>query len=677
MKFFLIFNLLFNQFSMAQSCRDCEPLAEVSLTNNGLEKLISISVDESLDELEKTVFDKANFRPVVLDKSHCKTKTISEAWKDKKKEDCFGLPEFKPNSTGEFTMNTKLRPYQAKIENWSLNKIDLELAKPVKCHNFVCDFEIKTNKLDISGELSVNYTDKNEVFIPPTKLNLRTTEKNDIRMTGQALIEPKTGQINDLIFLNEDKTKIDIKENSLYLDMDIKTEYPSKAEESRIRSKNFHRYVDVSKITPDYVEQQYNYAYSKLIFETEKEIENKRKSADLSPLPWEQQRKLAEKQTNELISAKYGSVDKFKSKLHAIKWPKPEDEQATFEFLKNPPSEIIVFRDITDKMDFADTASIGENSGFDNANAFFYSMAAINISNQAAQIGFVNQDFIQPLVSKEVLPAVQSEVNKTLRNLRHYWSKISEIPNLNAQNLQVLSDLNNKLSETKGESEKESLRKKIAALKEKMASDWTPIDTTVSIDKNTRDQKLLKAQITKSSPECQDYPKKYSDDTDTDFDMRTQVGVNTLQEYFNRMAENKNLDLCTDSEEPGTCKKGKKINLKNPPKIGCANGQYTFEFDAEGASRILGVEVDADVGANIKAQVNNCSGSPCIQFTDGSGHFKNVFLNTFFGSMIDHAVTNAMAQTNNTPINVPHTKMKKSQTSPTDCVTKIDWDLEK
>lgn len=675
--FILFISVLLNAQN-SDNCDDCTPLAEVSLTNAGLEKIISLSIDENLNALDAEVSErsKTGFRQLKLDRSHCKTQTISTAWKNRKSEDnCYGLPDL--DDSGLIGSDTQLRPYTAELKNFKLNKIDLELAAPVKCKNFVCDFEIKSKNIEITGDLSVNYTDKNEAFIPPTTITLKTTPDADIRMTGQALIQPKTGKINDLIFLKEEKTKLKIAPSSLVLDMPFKTEFANHEEEIRIKAKNFHRYVPVGKIDTQYINTQYKKMRAQLINDIGAEIAEKRKTEGKPPLHLQDERALAEAQVDQMIKNKYGSVSQFKQRLHAIKWPSPDDAKGTYEFIQNPPRELVVFEEISDKMDFANVAAIGENSGFTNAYAFAFTTAAVELGNIAGNSNYVTSEFVQPILEKEILPVVHFQVNEVLGNLKQYWNQISKIPNLNAQNLQILADLESKLKYSKSPEEKSLLEQKIKDLKTKMQSDWVSIDTEVAIDKNSRNGKLLKAQILKSNPACSTLPKRFSDDNDDDFDMRTQFGVNTLQEYFDRMAKNKNLDLCTDSQEPATCKGGTKINLKNPPKIACDNGDFTFEFDAEAATKILGFNASADLNAKVKAKVNNCAGSPCIQFTDSNGRFKNVFLNTFFGHMLDRGLTTALINSNNTPIKVPNAKMKKTQSSKKDCTTKLDWTIER
>lgn len=659
----------------SDSCDECSPLAEVSITNAGLEKLISISIDENLRTLDREVGKRAAFRPLVIDKSHCSVQTVSEAWSTRGKPDsCYGLPEL--DESGGIGSKTKLRPYRAEVSNFQLNKVDLQLAQPVKCHNFVCDFEIKANKLDLSADMQVTYTDKNEDFIPRTRVNLRSREEGDLRFSGQVAIQPETGKLNDLVFMNEEKSKISIAPSSLQVEMDFKKKFDSKEDEIRMRAQNFHRYVKVDKIDQAYLDNAYTHMRMRLEMDAEKEIQEKRKQEGKKELDWQTARKQAASQVDQMIASKYGSVAGFKQTLRDIKWPKPGDDQATYDFITNPPAELVIFDDVTRQMMMADIAAVGENNGFSNGGAFAFTLAATELANRAAADSFVTEEILKPAIEKEVLPVVQQQVNNELRNLREYWNQISKIPNLNMQNLKVLSDLEKKLSESKSDAEKQKLKAQIDQLKAKMESDWVSVDTEVAIDTNTRNGKLLKAQITKRNPACDSMPKKFSDDEDTDFDIRTDFGVNTLQEYFNRMAENKNLDICLDSNDPVNCSGGTKIRLQKPPKIGCENGEFTVDLDAEAADKILGIKVEANVGAKVKATVQNCSGSPCIQITDAKGRFKNVLLNTFFGNMLNRGISASLAKTGNIPIEVPYVKLKKHKTDSRTCSTKLDWDLQ-
>ncbi|MEQ1721788.1 MAG: hypothetical protein ABL930_01340 [Pseudobdellovibrio sp.] len=666
---FFIFLFAFVNTHAAEICDECAPLTEVSITNEGLEKILGRSIDQNLKLLDQTVKSRAGFKPLKIDKSQCKTKTISEAWKNRKIDNCFGLPEL--NEGAVVGSNTLLRPFVAQLEDFKLDKIDFELAAPVKCKKFVCDFEIKAKSLQVSGNLKVDYADKPEEFIPSTPLTINSTSDADLRFSGQAYIDPKSGLINDLAHIDEQKSKIKMSPGSLMLDMKINKTFASKEEEIRIKAKNFHRYVPIHKVDAKYTEDAYNTAHWHMAIEAERSIEKKRQAEGKPKLTWQQIREQATAEVDSSIIAKYGSIKQFKANLNSIKWPSKDDDQATYDFIQNPPPELAVFPDLAEKIEFAKIGAIGENSGFSNGGAFALALTAVNLTNAIGsnQIGI--NEFIQPLIEKEVLPAVHAEVNNELKNLKKYWNQISKIPNLNAQNMQVLSDLQNKLK-TASPAEATQIQIEIDALKKKMESDWISIDTEVAIDQSTRDGKLLRAQISKSNPACQTVPKKFSDDEDSDFDVRTDFGVNTLQEFFNRMAENKNLSLCVDSSDAVSCKGGTRVHIKNPPKISCDNGDFVFDIDAAASRSIFNI----DLKGSVKAKVNNCSGSPCIQFTDSSGKFKNVFINTFFGHMLDRGLSTALSKTNNVPLTIPTVALKKAQTSKQNCNTKLDWNID-
>lgn len=667
---FLIFLCISFNTQAADLCDECKPLTEVSITNSGLEKILSRSIDQNLRGLDEEVFKRAGFRDLKLDRSHCTPKTVSQVWNMKPGElDCFGLPQF--SETGAVSGDTKLRPFVAGLNSIKLKKLDLELAAPVKCKNFVCDFEIKANELEIEGDMSVNYSDNKEIFVPPTKMKLSSKPNSDIRFSGQAFMDPKTGQINDLVHVKEEQSKISITPGSLQLDMNLGKGYATKEDEIRLNAKSFHRYVPVGKVDAKYIQQQYDSALINLTFTTEREIEKERENSGQPQLSWQKKRELATKRVEKMITDKYGSTEKFKAALTNIKWPAKDDDNATYEFLKNPPAELVAFPEITEKMQFAEIAAIGESAGFQNASAFMYTAFAVQLSNRAADTSVGMDWFITPLIEREVLPAVHAQVNSEMRNLKKYWNQISKIPNLNLQNLQVLSDLQEKLKSAGTTKEKMRIQRDIDLLKKKMESDWISIDTEVAIDQNTRDGTLLKAQIGTRNPACSTVPKKFSNDTDTDFDVRTEFGVNTLQEYFNRMAAKKNLNLCVDSSSPATCTGGTKVELKSPPKISCSNGEFVVDIDAEAKKSIF----NADVQGQIKAKVTNCKGSPCIQFTDAQGRFKNVFMDTFFGHMLDRGISTAMAQNNAVPIQLPKVDLKKAHTSKQDCSTKLDWSI--
>lgn len=659
-----LFFMLFNISTYAVDCDPCEPLAEVGITNKGLEKLIQVSMTENLKVFNQTVKNRAGFKDLVLDKSKCPTQTISQAWNNRKKDNnCYGLPELKD----DFTIggSTPLRPYRADVDQFRLNHINLALAGPVKCENFKCDFDVQIKDLLVDGRLQLNYTDKPESFVPPTAFSISTSEKANMKFSGQILVDPKTGQLNDLVFLNDEKSKVQFAAGSLNLDMDLKKPFPSKDVEQKMRANAFRRFVDLKKVkSAEFIEQQYQSAISTMEFQ----YRVKNSTQKMSLKEEVAQAKVA---VQDLIIAKYGSQEKFKQSLQNINWPDPQDDAAINSFLAKPPAEVSFFPGISENIHNIDLAAQAENAGFTNYQAYMMTLLSVKMTNMAGSDPFMVENIIEPLLQKEIVPTVQSEVNTELRNLKQYWDQIAKVPTLNTQDLERIYALQKKLINSTSETDKEQIRREIIELTKKAQDNWLAIDTQVLVDQNTRQGQLLKSQIFKSSPNCSSYPKKFSDDTETDFDLRTEIGPNALQTYFNELAANKKLNLCVDSKDEKTCQGGIKVNFKSPPKVSCENGELALEVDADVAKSIFNV----GVAGKLKAKIKNCGGDPCMEFTDSQGRLKNAVLNTFFGSFLQRGLSSALNQSSNVPVNIPFVKLDKLQTSPKDCKTKLDWEI--
>lgn len=666
MRFSLFFIFLFfiNRPANAVDCDSCEPLAEVGITNKGLEKLILVSMNENLKRFNETVKNRAEFKNLVLDKSKCPTQTMKEAWNNRNQDgNCYGLPELKDDFT--ISGSTPLRPYRADVDQFRLNHINLALAGPVKCEKFKCDFDVQIKDLLVDGRFQLNYTDKRENFVPPTPFSITTNEQANMKFSGQIIIDPKTGQLNDMIFLNSEKSKVKLTPSSLNLDMSLKKPFPSKEAERKMRANAFRRLVDLKNAkSTEFIDQQYESAIRSMEFQYR--VKNSTHKMSLKDEVTQ-----AQKAVHKMIIDKYGSHEKFKHYLQNMNWPDPQDETAINSFLENPPAEVAFFPRIYENLQLVDLAAHAENAGFTNYQAYMMTLLSVKMTNMAAEDPFMVNNIIEPLLQKEIVPVVQSEVNKELRKAKQYWDQIAKVPNLNTQELENIYILQKKLSEATDESEKAKLRREIIELTKKSQDNWLSIDTQVLVDQNTRQGQLLKAQIFKTSPNCSDYPKKFSDDTETDFDLRTEIGPHTLQTYFNELAANKKLNLCVDSKDEKNCDGGIKVNFKTPPKVSCDNGELALEVDADVAKSIFKV----GMAGKLKAKLKNCHGDPCMEFTDSQGRLKNAILNTFFGSFLQRGLSSALNQSSNVPVNIPFVKLDKLQTTPKDCKTKLDWEI--
>lgn len=699
--FFLLLELfLFTKvFAQPRPCTNCEPLAEVAISNKGLCKILHLSIQQNLAEFNSMVHSRAGFRDITLDRSNCATLTASDvlnqshaipkyekemknleaayqnnpkpeykqnwealAHKVKSlKESCIGLPEL----TSDYNIGgkTQIRPFTGTISDFRRNEMDLDLAEGPICENLNAKFKIRVKKLAISGNMKVDYTDKNENFIPNTKLVLSTTDQADIVLAAEANLDPKTGHLNELVSLDSSAAKINIKPGSFNVQMNYKKNFDSPEQERTLQAKHYRKQISSlnKQLTdPTYVDKQIATYIASVAFRDW--ATNGKKE------PYEE----AEKRALEKLNANYGSRDQLRQKLLSTAWPDLTNDAKVAEFMKNPPAEVGFFSEVSDRIDAARIATIAENAGFSNAQSFELAMIGVYAANRAQESSTMMKDVIVPMLEKEIIPAAVREANVVLRDLKSYWDKIAQVPALNLQNYQNLDLLKGQLSKAKTNEEREKLSNAISTLQDKIAKDWIPIETMVLIDRNTQGQKLLRGLISSNKPECSSYPKAFSDDQDDNFDVRTELGVPAIQEYFNKMHENRKMSVCLDSSSTDDCKDGTQIDLKKPVNVRCENGKIVLEADASVKKSIFG----ADIAGNINAEVGNCNGHPCFKLTDSSGKFKNVFVNAFFGKMLDRTLAAAVDQNSTQRFEVPKASLLNAQPGKTNCSTKLDWGLK-
>ena len=636
-------------------------MAEVSITNKGLARIVEVSMKENFKNFNQAVYRRTSFRDLKLDRSQCKRQTIKEALSSK--DTCYGLPHLDEDDV--LGLNSTLRPFTAEISQLQLNQLELALAGPVTCEALKCKFEIGLKKLDISGQFRMDYSDSNEAFVPPTKLSLQSNETTNIKLTGEINIDPSSGKLNNLVIMNDQTSKINYGPGSLAFDMSLKKPFASEADKKRLLANAYRRLMTTTTITEKMVDQSYQLALFQMTAKARRKIDPdmKKKFSDVA--------KEADQLVDQEIVAQYGSKENFKKSLSHISWPQMDNDEQILNFLNSPPKELVYLTPVMDKLDRVGAYAMAENAGFKNDHAYLFATLSETLINKMGSDPYLSKNMLQPFLEKEILPLVHDQVNTELRNLKGYWDHLAKVPNLDINIIKKMSDLQSRLARSESELEKDQIRREIIDLTKSWESSWLPLDTEVLVDQNTRQQRLIKALVTNKDPACKDEPRHFSDDDDDNFDLRTELGPKTIQEYFNKLAEKKHLEICIDSTDPENCKGGTKVKLNKPPQISCVNGELKLDFDAEASMSLF----SANVGSSVQAKIQNCKGDPCFQLSDGKGHFKNVLLNTFFGDLLQRGLTSAVKQSTNAPINIPFVQLDKLETNPKNCKSKLDWQI--
>lgn len=663
MNYFVIINfiLLSAVAVFADDCDRCEPMAEVSVSNKGLARMIEVSMKENLKLFNETVKKRSGFRDLKLDRSQCKKQTIKQAYNAK--DTCYGLPQL-DDGLG-IGGDTVLRPFSAEISGLNLNQLELGMDQPVTCTNLKCQFEIGLKKLDVSGQFRMDYSDNQESFIPPSQLRLSTGQNVNLKLSGEINVDPKTGKLNDLVFLNEKKSQLTYGPGSLHFDMSLNKPFASEADKKKKYANAYRRIMSATKINSQLIDQSYEMALFQMTVAARKKIDPDMKKN------FSEVAKQADQIVEEQIRSQYGSKAAFKKSISDIAWPNPQDDDAILKFMADPPKEIYHLTSVTDRLDRVGLYAMAENAGYTNDHAYMFAFMSESLINKMGSDPFLTKQMVEPMLSHELLPLIHDQVNTELRQLKGYWDHLAKVPNLDVPTIQKMSKLQYQLSRSTDESEKDRLRREIIELTKNWENAWLPIDTEVLIDQNTRQQKLIKALVTNKDPACKDYPQKFSDDQDDDFDVRTEVGPKALQEYFKKLGEKKNIEVCIESPDPVNCTGGTKVKLKSSPKITCENGDIKMDLDTEAAKSIFKV----DVQTSVKARLKNCNGDPCFELMDEKGQFKNVFLSTLFGGLLQRSLSSAVKQSTNAPINIPFVKLDQVKTNPKNCNSKLDWQI--
>lgn len=685
----LFFAMLPHSKLVAQiNCGPCDPLAEVAITNTGLSRIVESALVKNFETFNEEVVNRAGFRNIKLDYdidySKCNPTTLETAVRKKMAKDkdpCFGLPQLTDTTIGS---DTKMRPFKADLGNMNLEKLKLKLAGPIKCEKLECEFKVAVQDLKISGDLEVLFKDgKKENFIPKSRFDVESTENSKLVYTMKAYIDPKSGKLQDLVHIKDKSSSIEVGAGSLKTRLNLNTTYKSEQQKKNLYQKYYstkNRFIKTTK-DPQFAENSFKSMRQNLI--TQLYVDpafDDLKHADL------------EKIVDNLIKEKLGGKSAVIQKIKDVRWPNANNADEVSQFIANPPKIMNLVPDFSDQMQLTKLYAAADNSGYDNVENAIFAQAALSVGSLLHQSDTFNDAIIRPALEKEIIPNVEKQANADMRNLPAYWNQISEVPTLNIQHMidseSLVAEINKLQKEIEAQGAGETTKKialkqklgelymKQIRLEEKIANDWLPIDTNVLVDQNARALNMIRGHIMKNDPNCADVTPKFSDRTDSDFDISTKINTNTLQQYMNAMANSKKLDMCLDSKDPKTCKGGTKITLDKPPKISCDNGQIVLDLDAEIKKKILFFTASPDAAAKIKMTVQNCNGDPCIQYVGADGKFKNVFMNLFLGGLLDRGISSALNVSNKTKIPVPDVKLKRTNTDKNTCETTMDWMIQ-
>ncbi len=687
--FYIFIGLLLSSVlvSANDKCFDCEPLAEVAITNSGLSKIIEMSVSKNFEDFNNGVVMRTGFRDIKIDRSDCKPTTVGKNIKKalkNQKVDCIGLPNFKNNELGSETVQS---PYEAELTKLGLDSMKLRVITPIVCKNLECEFKVAAEDLKISGDLEARYTDKKENFIPKSKFEITTTGKSPILFTTTAYINPTTGGLDDLVFIKDNSSKIEVGANSLKANISLNQNFKNADAKNNLYQKYFNKPVkdfETEKVETfqeklkdsRFAERQFQSLRMDLVRDLEK-TENKDRDELF---------KIVDKKIEKDLGGKKNIINE----LEKIKWPDPSDKKEVGEFLTNPPPLLQFFPEIQQHITLSKFYAVAENSGYDNVHSALFVQAGVGAAEFLHGFDGINKAVLQPVLEKELIPDILSKTNQELRNLSGYWNELSTVPSLNLQNLSdeeslrlEIDKINLELSKLgiANSPQKNVLLKKLTlllkkqeALVTKIDKDWLPVDTKVLIDKNSKMVNMIRGNIMRNDPNCNSVMPKFTDRADKDFDISTKIGVNTLQDYLEAMKKGKKLDICLDAEDPKTCSGGTRIKMDKTPKVRCEKGEIVIDIDADLKKSI----VNAGVSADFKMVVNNCLGSPCLQIKDAKGNFKNVFMNLFLGRLLDRGIASAINGDNKEPIkiSIPEVKLKKIKNNPVNCEATMDWELQ-
>ena len=117
---------------------------------------------------------------------------------------------------------------QSRRPIYCIYKLKLKLDGPIKCVKLECEFKVAVQDLKISGDLEVLFKDgQKENFIPKSRFEVESTDNSKLVYSMKAYIDPKTGQLQDLVHIKDKSSSIEVGADSLQTKLNLNTTFKS------------------------------------------------------------------------------------------------------------------------------------------------------------------------------------------------------------------------------------------------------------------------------------------------------------------------------------------------------------------------------------------------------------------------------------------------------------------
>ena len=130
-------------YGEAIGCKDCKVLAQIRISNKGLEKIIEKSIDANTERIRHEILKKGILKDQKWSPDSKCLEKAKENGRELSMEECPYIPDFE-SDTGAFSLKDK-NLFSSSFTNGKINDINLNLKKPVKCDQLKCHIVIEVH----------------------------------------------------------------------------------------------------------------------------------------------------------------------------------------------------------------------------------------------------------------------------------------------------------------------------------------------------------------------------------------------------------------------------------------------------------------------------------------------------------------------------------------------------
>lgn len=667
--FTLIISVLYSYESRASSScnlKPCTVYGHLSVNEKGLEKLFTLFSPEILKKSSESAKSKAQ---KYFESENFKKKLAQTLAKNAT------FPDFSSNSIGGL-----MKPAEFNVSKLVVDKLRLQPSSEVKCEKLICELEINIEEFSAQAQISGRFKESGQTIMPETTFNL--SRNSDLSKSGRLKLtlkmDPKTGELNDLVSVNALQMQLD--PSFLNLEMNNKSVVSNTDAHYRIEQTHLQEVAQVW--------QSFGSLEGKLVKITDPSL-----------------RAQTEKVLKQLSQKKTVDIKEYESvRTQLARFPELRDKQ-----------ELAKLDYRAQSLGFADGATLGLMqalvAGVNLDLRDTRQQSKIQAISKVQQIQKVEEPIQTGLTAAVEQAFNENEVdlieglNEGLKDLDSDFNELTkQIPSLHAMDYSRLSNIEDLYSAKKKRLslvEKDSheykkliqdmlkLQKEFLILEEKIESDTTQMSVSMALRKINQANGGLSATTFAKSPEGCDKSTDFSSslvDNDKDSaEISTELTPEGVNAYFESNFKNAKMDMCYGGTKED-CSDGRKITALEPPKVTCSTDGYKVDFKYK-------VGNAGEIQGHANAEFVLCEGGyPCLKIHGLDEGAKNSpsasstgllkLANT--GGAVEQLIRNFHGRkflTENTlkadtkPAVRFRPKLISAEKNPKNCNLKMDWQL--